>query len=110
MSFEIQDIQTIGKKIVLKEGNHIIARARIYLIHNDLHNLPYAILEDVYVEENFRGKGYGAIIVQEAIKEAKRNNCYKIIGTSRHAREKVHEFYKKLGFDDYGKEFRINFD
>ena len=110
MVFEVIDIKTKGKKIIFKENNLIIARARFYFLHIDLHQEPYAILEDVYVEEKYRGKGYGAKIIQEAVDEAKRNNCYKIIGTSRHTRDKVHEFYLKLGFEDYGKEFRINFN
>ena len=110
MAYKITEVNALGKKIVLKEEGQIIARARIYLLYNDLHQKPYALLEDVYVEKEFQGKGYGAKIVQIAISEAKKNDCYKIIGTSRSARKKVHQFYQKLGFEDYGKEFRMNLE
>ena len=103
-------IPTEGKKIVLKIRGKEIARARIYFITNDLHDQPFALLEDVFVQEEFRGKGYGAQIVLAAIAEAKKGHCYKMVGTSRYAREEVHQFYTKLGFQDYGKEFRMDLE
>ena len=108
MPIEIQAIPAEGKKIILIQEGIEIARARVYFLHNDLHEHPFALLEDVFVQEAFRSQGYGAKIVQSAIEEAKKAGCYKIIGTSRNARKEVHEFYTKLGFQDYGKEFRMD--
>ncbi len=107
MGVKIAALASRGKKIILEEDGQEIARARIFLITNDLHDRPFALLEDVFVQESFRGKGYGAKIVKAAMEEAKKEGCYKIVGTSRYARGEVHEFYKKLGFADYGKEFRM---
>ena len=92
---------------MLKENEKEIGRARIYLIWNDLHKRPYALLEDVYVNEKFRSKGFGSKIVKKAIEIARKNNCYKIIATSRRSRKKVHKFYLKNGFKEWGKEFRL---
>ena len=86
-----------------------IARAYLYLMHNDLHAAPFGLLEDVFVEENARGSGIGSELVKEVLKSAKEKGCYKLIATSRDSRPKVHELYKSLGFQDYGREFRINF-
>jgi len=36
--------------------------------------------------------------------------CYKLIATSRTSRPKVHELYQRLGFENHGVEFRMNFD
>ena len=105
---EVKELQTRSKKITISENGQEIARASIFLIKNGLHNEPYALLEDVFVQEQFRSQGYGIKVVKAAIEEAKKESCYKIIGTSRYGREKVHEFYKKLGFQDYGKEFRLD--
>lgn len=96
-------------RLSLKEEGKEIARAFLYLINNDLHAQPYALLEDVFVQEEFRGQGNGVKIVQAAIEEARKQGCYKLIGTSRHSREKVHLFYKKLGFYEQGLEFRMDF-
>lgn len=108
---EIKQIQGKGVRLSIKEEGKEIARARVYFLDNDLgHNQPWGFLEDVYVEEEFRGKGYGMQIVKAAIEEARKAGCYKLIGTSRYSRDKVHEFYLKLGFTDRGKEFRMDFD
>jgi GNAT superfamily N-acetyltransferase len=66
-------------------------------------------MEDVFVDESFRRKGYGTAVIKILIEEASKR-CYKLIATSRYSREKVHDLYKKLGFDDYGLEFRMNFE
>jgi GNAT superfamily N-acetyltransferase len=108
MDIGIDDISTTARKVSIKINNQEIARARIYCIKNDLHQEPYALLEDVHVMEEFRSLGYGTKIVQLAIQEAKNLGCYKLIGTSRHSRDKVHQFYEKLGFTHHGKEFRMN--
>ena len=92
----------------LHHNGQEIARAFLYLIKNDLHDQPYGLLEDVFVQEEWRSKGYGKQMVQAVIEEAKKRGCYKLIGTSRYQREKVHQFYLDVGFQDYGKEFRLN--
>ena len=81
----------------------------LYLIRNDSHKEPYGLLEDLLVKETHRKKGVGSMLVKEAIEEAKRLHCYKVIGTSRTAREEVHRFYEKLGMKKHGYEFRIDF-
>jgi hypothetical protein len=43
------------------------------------------------------------------IAEAKRRDCYKLIATSRYARDRSHALYARLGFTDHGKEFRMDF-
>lgn len=97
-------------KIKLFDGDTQVARAYLYILTNDLHKEPFAFLEDVFVEEGKRGNGAGTEIVKAAIAEAKKLGCYKIIGTSRHAKKEVHRFYEKLGFKNHGIELRIDFD
>jgi len=92
----------------LADGDKKNGRIYLYLIKNDLHEKPYGLLEDLFVEESYRGSGLGRQLVQTAIEEAKKLGCYKLIGTSRNSRDEVHGFYKKLGFEEYGKEFRMN--
>lgn len=108
MELKKQEKQTNAIKFEAVESGKVIGRAYLYLIHNDLHSKPYGLLEDVFVEEEYRGQGIGTKLIQAVIKEAKEKGCYKLIGTSRHFRPKVHEMYEKLGFKNYGVEFRIN--
>lgn len=93
---------------ITKDGSEV-ARARLYLLYNDLHDRPFGFLEDVFVDEKYRQQGIGTKIVKQIVDEAKARGCYKLIATSRYSSDKVHEFYKRLGFNDHGKEFRINF-
>ncbi len=96
-------------KFTLNDDKKFVGRAYLYLITNDLHDAPYGLIEDVFVLEEFRDKGYGTKLVKLAINEAKKLGCTKLIGTSRRSRTAVHQWYKKLGFCDYGVEFRMDF-
>ncbi len=97
-----------NEKIELILDEKRIGRIFIYYIQNELHDSPYALIEDLFIEEKFRSKGYGKQLLQQAIHAAKQNNCYKILLTSRFGRERLHDYYKKLGFEEHGKEFRMN--
>tara|TARA_Y100000034_G_scaffold136068_2_gene210598 strand:+ start:1597 stop:1920 length:324 start_codon:yes stop_codon:yes gene_type:complete len=105
---KIKEIKSRGIKVYFEEEGKEIARAFLYIMHNDLHKEPFGLLEDVYVDESLRGQGKGTKMVNKIIELAKENKCYKLIATSRYPREKVHKLYLKLGFEDWGKEFRIN--
>lgn len=99
---------TKGIKISVEENGNEVGRAWLYLIYNDLHVEPYGLLEDVFVNEGARGQGVGNRLLEEVVAEARKQGCYKLIGTSRKSREQVHAWYKKLGFEDYGLEFRMD--
>lgn len=79
---------------------------------NDLHPEPFGFLEDVFVTPEARGSGVGGKLVRDVVIErARREACYKLIATSRNGTERVavHEWYKRIGFLEYGTEFRMNF-
>ncbi len=97
-----------GLKFFAEINKKEVGRAYLYILHNDLHKQPFGFLEDVYVDENFRGKGIGTAIINEVIKETKKQKCYKIVATSRHSRPKVHKLYQGFGFENWGLEFRLN--
>jgi len=98
-----------GVKITLEQDGKEVGRAFLYLMHNSLHQRPFGLMEDVFVNEEFRGQGVGSQLVKAVIEEAKANHCYKLLCTSRYGRDKVHAWYEKLGFFKQGHEFRINF-
>jgi len=101
-----EDIYAI--KLILNHEGTVAGWAYVYIIKNDRHEEPYAFLENVYIEQEYRSQGLGSRLVEGLIEEAKKRRCYKIIGTSRHTSTKVHEFYKKFGFRDHGLEFRLD--
>ena len=85
-----------------------VGHAYLYLIYNDLHTEPYGLFEDIQVSEAVRGQGIGNQLVAALIAEAKKQGCYKIVANSRISRPEIHAWYVRLGFTEYGKEFRLN--
>lgn len=96
-------------RLSVEEDGVEVGRASLFFITNDLHDEPYAVLEDVFVEESHRGKGIGTALSKKAIEKAEELGCRKLLAQSRYGREKVHALYESLGFRDYGKNFRIDF-
>lgn len=58
-----------------------------------------AHIEDVVVDNNYRGQGLGKKLINEAMKIAKENNCYKIILDCDNHNIK---FYEKCNFEHKG--------
>jgi GNAT superfamily N-acetyltransferase len=108
MEFKQEKISAQGIKLSVEIEGKGAARAYLYIMHNDLHQKPFGLLEDVFVDESLRGQGIGTELINKIIEEAKRNDCYKIVATSRNSRPRVHELYERLGFEKWGVEFRMN--
>ncbi len=107
MKIKQKKVSASGIKLSIETDGKEIARAFLYILKNDMREQPFGFMEDVYVDENFRGQGLATELLASLIVSAKENNCYKIVGTSRHQREKVHQLYKKIGFKDFGVEFKM---
>jgi glucosamine-phosphate N-acetyltransferase len=55
-------------------------------------------IEDVVTRLGFEGQGLSKALLQEAIKTAKANNCYKIILD---CKKELEPFYNKVGFENH---------
>ncbi len=109
MDIQKKEINAKGIKYCVLRNGKEIARAYLYILRNDLHDKPFGLLEDVYVQESLRGRGYGPILVKTIIGEAQRRGCYKLNCTSRHTKPRVQKLYERLGFKNHGLEYRIDF-
>ena len=92
----------------MKEAGKTIAWGYLYLIFQDRHREPYGLLENIYVEKEYRSRGLGSLLIRQMIAEAKKKKCYKLIGTSKMANADAHKFYERLGFEKMGYEFRMD--
>lgn len=108
MQIKNERVESYGIKITVEEAGNEIGRAYIYIMKNSLHDEPFGLLEDVFVDESFRGKGIGTELVEKIIETAREEGCYKLLATSRYERTKVHDLYERMGFKDKGKEFRLD--
>ncbi len=107
---QTQEIHARGIRFaILKDGKEV-GHAYLYLLANDLHQAPFGLLEDVQVSEEYQGAGIGNELLATVIDRAKSEGCYKLLATSRNdgTRQSVHDWYGRLGFKDYGTEFRMN--
>lgn len=105
-----RDVEASGVKFFIESDGKEVARVYLYIMKNDLKKSPFGFLEDLYVEEDFRGQGVGTELLNAVIKEAKNLGCYKLVATSRHERKGVHKMYEKNGFENFGIEFKIYFE
>jgi len=84
--FVINDIE---KNKVIGSGTIIIERKIIHNFKNVGH------IEDIVVDNNYRGAGLGKMIINYLLDFAEKNNCYKTILTC--SNENI-GFYEKFGF------------
>jgi len=92
------------KYFVAKENCKIIASCYICIIPNFTRGgKSIGFIENVITDVNYRRKGIGKTVMENAIKYAKEQNCYKVVLQSSNKRRNAHVFYKKIGFDDESK-------
>lgn len=80
--------------LVSVDKNTIAGVASLHIINKLTRTL--GLIEDVAVNENYRGKGIGKKLVQKLIGLASDKKCDKIVLNSS---EKNSSFYKKIGFE-----------
>jgi GNAT superfamily N-acetyltransferase len=95
--------------LVVEAGARIVGTAVLIVIANLSHQgRPWAVVENVVVDERERGSGHGALLMRHAVEEATRAGCYKLSLTSNKRRTDAHRFYKRLGFQATHEGFRID--
>ena len=89
----IQYNKPYGALILLKEKNDFIGCVGIRKFENGI-----AELKRMYIKEEFRGKGYGKLLLYEAIKTAKILNYNSIRLDTLQTMKEAISLYKKNGF------------
>jgi ribosomal protein S18 acetylase RimI-like enzyme len=98
------------KLFVAEVEREIVGAADLLIAPNLSHRgLPWAIMENVIVDERMRRKGIARELVRHLMNVAKESGCYKIGLSSDKRRAAAHRLYQSLGFDQYGLSFRIYF-
>jgi GNAT superfamily N-acetyltransferase len=99
-----------GQRLLVVESRGKIAGTLALVIVPNLSHrgAPYAIIENVVVDERSRSKGLGELLIRHAIEEARLAGCYKVSLTSNKRRKEAHRFYARLGFQRTHEAFRID--
>lgn len=84
---------------IIRKEDHIIAASTLCVIHTL--EFTNASIESVVVSTKYRGQGFGRILVEHLIYEAKKMKVHSIYLTSNPKRIAANNLYKKLGFIKY---------
>jgi GNAT superfamily N-acetyltransferase len=96
--------------LVAEEEDEVIGSLVLFIAPNLSHNgLPWALVENVIVDQKYRRQGIGKLLMDYAITRAKEAGCYRIGLSSDKRRQEAHQFYRKLGFHASAHGFRLYF-
>lgn len=90
--------------IVAEEDGKLVSSCVCVIIPNLTHKQrPYALLENVITDENYRRKGLATRCLDFAKEIAIAENCYKIMLLTGSKKESTLNFYRKAGFNSEDK-------
>ena len=85
--------------LVLEMDEDVVATTYLNVVPNLTRNAsPYAVVENVVVEESLRGNGLGKQIMAVTLRVAWESGCYKAMLLTGSTRPAIHGFYKACGF------------
>ena len=104
----LQKININSSIWVMELNNELISTGTILYEHKFIHNISkLAHIEDICVDEKYRGQKYGTELINYLVEEAKKNGCYKV---NLYCDEKLQKFYEKSNFDKKGIQMAIYFE
>lgn len=90
--------------IVAEEDGRIVSSCVCVIIPNLTHNQqPYAFIENVITDEEYRGRGLATQCLNYAKKIAESENCYKMMLLTGSKKESTLNFYKQAGYNSEDK-------
>lgn len=90
--------------IVAEEDGKIVSSCVCVIIPNLTHgHRPYAFVENVVTDENYRKRGLATACLNLAKEIAERENCYKLMLMTGSKRESTLDFYKRAGYNSSDK-------
>lgn len=103
--------QMPGHELLVAERDGQVLGTLVMLIVPNLSHrgTPWALVENVVVDPEYRGQGIGGEMMRHAITHAEQAGCYRIILTSHRDRTDAHRFYLSLGLEGSSIGFRRYF-
>lgn len=96
--------------LVAKEEDKIVGTVLGIVCHSiPLTGMPFMVVEDVIIKEEYRRFGVGRKLFEEIDRIALENNCCYSMLVSSGFRKEAHIFYDKQGYNDEVKGFRKNY-
>ncbi|OGY57761.1 MAG: hypothetical protein A3C03_00105 [Candidatus Colwellbacteria bacterium RIFCSPHIGHO2_02_FULL_45_17] len=103
------EIKGSGWRFSIEEDGMEVGRARLYAIQNDIHEGPFGYVEDVHVEEAYRGRGLSKKLMEKLLEKARELGFYKVILHTESDNFRAQSLYtKSLGFYVVGPTLRLD--
>jgi GNAT superfamily N-acetyltransferase len=94
--------------LVVEAEGDVIGTLHLYIVPSLTKNgVPWAVVEHVVVDERHRSKGYGELLMAEAIRRARAAGAERMSLGSNLRRVDSHRFYERLGFQATQKGFLL---
>ena len=94
--------------LVAESDSKIMGLVSIILLRRLNRAKSEMYIPELVVKNKFRHSGIGKKLISECIVLAKSKNCYRLRLESGNKRKESHEFYKNLGFEQYGLSFSLS--
>lgn len=86
--------------IVAEEDGKLVSSCICVIIPNLTHGQqPYALIENVVTNPDYRGRGLATACLNFAKELAKKNNCYKLMLLTGSKEESTLKFYENAGYN-----------
>jgi GNAT superfamily N-acetyltransferase len=96
--------------LVVEHKGQVMGSMVLLIVPNLSHGAhPWAIVENLIVDQKHREQGLGKMLINYGIIQAKDLGCFKIELSSTRNRRKAHQFYRSLGFEPLAYGFRLYF-
>lgn len=90
--------------IVAEENGKIVSSCVCVIVPNLTHSQrPYALVENVVTDENYRSRGLATACLDYAKNIAQKENCYKIMLMTGSKKESTLNFYRHAGYNSSDK-------
>ncbi|WP_263376153.1 GNAT family N-acetyltransferase [Granulicella aggregans] len=90
------------------DGEAVVGTYELFIMDNMAkRGRRSGVVEDVMVLPEYRGRGVGRAMMQDAMERCRRAGCYKLTLSSNLSREEAHRFYDALGFTRHGYSFVV---
>jgi GNAT superfamily N-acetyltransferase len=95
--------------LVGEQDGEIVGTVTLILVPNLGHQgKPWAAVDNVVVSGGRRGQGLGTALMSEVSRIAHSHGCYKIVLTSNLVRQRAHQFYRRLGWQQTHAGFSLS--
>ena len=96
--------------LVAEDEGEVVGTMVLLIVPNLSHSaLPWALVENLVVDQRYQRRGTGRLLMDYAIARAKEAGCFKVVLSSDKRRREAHQFYHSLGFEASAHGFRLYF-